>query len=614
MKTVRLFACFTVTAVGITWGCSSASRSPTLPDDHGMASESGKDHFPNQDEILIESSSDATDTQPPDRLEEEALDERDNLNLSDDSEQPGIVHQWSPVFERCETGFTACAALGWYVRSPAYIRLTAEGDFKGEDCTATIEADGVEKEACPKLPCDVKLEFDEDTYRTTLRGVVTCWGEEKTTEQSLTVFVVVSEEMAPCIGWGEWKATTIDVNEGGFYGAPRILESSDLCHLFVVKYPYDQDSRNFVHYFQDTPEHWVHEYIPDGDVQAVPPMGVAEKMDGSIHLLSVERYIFDDGYDGIFVTYRLHKDGVWLPRQVVMPAGYFSGDGTFSLVAEEDGRLDGLMYILKPSVWFCGQPEWSWICELLPEDNLAMVLLRIRELNDGSWSVTRVFSEDNGVGIWMSYVATRHLFHYDVKGSGSAAFLASDHYAGFLTLEPEAIYETRVCDGIGQCSYWAAAAASPKRDGLVAVIEQNSVFKKLRFIPGQEVIEEDLPWSAEVVVDHGFSWPYLLPLTTTGGYQQMMLDSLGRIHLVMSFIMKKGEEFGPPVNLYLRQYPNSDGQDWTIEPIDEPGVAFLMMDSKATVHVFIVNTDEKAGPEGIKLLTRRCENYLVSGE
>lgn len=613
MKTVRLFACFTVTAVGITLGCSSDSRSPTLPDDHGMTSESGMDHFANQDDILIESSSDATDTEPLNPLEGEALDGLDDLNLGDDSEQPGIVHQWSPVFERCETGFTVCAALGWYVRSPAYIRLTADGDFKAEDCTATIEADGVEKKACPKLPCDVKLEFDEDTYRTTLRGVVTCWGEEKTTEQSLTVFVVVSDEMAPCIGWGEWKATTIHVTEGGLYGAPRILESSDLYHLFLVKFPYAEHSRNFVHFYQNAAEDWISEYVPDGDVRTHAPVGVAQKKDGTIHLLSVERYVLGEGYFRNFVTYRFQKDGEWLPRQAVMPEGGDSKDDTFSLVVDEDGRLDGLMYISKPSVWYCGQPEWLWICELLPEDYLWMVLLRLREMNDGSWSVTRVFSEDNGVGIWMSYVATRHLFHYDIKGSGSAAFLASEDYAGFLTLGPEAIYETRVCDGIGQCSSWAAAAASPKRDGLVAVIEQNSVFKKLRFIPGQEVIEEDLPWSAEVV-DYGFYWPYLFPLATTGGYQQMMLDSLGRIHLVMSFIAKKGEETGPPVNLYLRQYPNGDGQDWTIEPIDEPGVAFLMMDSKATVHVFIVNNEDKAGPEGIKLLTRRCENYLIGGE
>lgn len=55
-----------------------------------------------------------------------------------------------------------------------------------------------------------------------------------------------------------------------------------------------------------------------------------------------------------------------------MPEGGASIDDTFSLVVEEDGRLDGLMYVFKPT-----------------EDHSAMVLLRIRELNDGSWSVTR---------------------------------------------------------------------------------------------------------------------------------------------------------------------------------------------------------------------------------
>lgn len=203
-----------------------------------------------------------------------------------------------------------------------------------------------------------------------------------------------------------------------------------------------------------------------------------------------------------------------------------------------------------------------------------------------------------------------HLYQYNINGSGSAAFLESEDYAGFLALEPEVIHETRVCDGIGQCSYWATAAASPNRDGLVVLIEHNSVFKKLRFTSNQEVFEEDLPWGAEVV-NYRFYWPYLLvTMATTGGYQQVMLDSLGRIHLVMSFHTERGEKFGPALTLYLRQYPNGDGQQWAIEAIDEPGVAFLIMDSKATVHVYIANNNQNPGPERIKFLSRRYDNYL----
>lgn len=40
----------------------------------------------------------------------------------------------------------------------------------------------------------------------------------------------------------------------------------------------------------------------------------------------------------------------------------------------------------------------------------------------------------------------------------------------------------------------------------------------------------------------------------------------------------------------------------------------LMMDSKATVSVFMFNNDEFDGPKGIRLLTRRCVEYLEKEE
>lgn len=177
-----------------------------------------------------------------------------------------------------------------------------------------------------------------------------------------------------------------------------------------------------------------------------------------------------------------------------------------------------------------------------------------------------------------------------------------------MTLRPEETTVTEVCAiGSDECTHWASAAPSPKHDGLKAIIEQGGVFNEMHFIPGQSVVQNELPWSADVM-GAGYAWArFVTRQTNTGGYQQMAIDSLGRTHLAISFITQGGSE---SVTLYVREYPDGQGREWQVERIDEPGVAFLMMDSKATVSMFMFNHDEFDGPTGIKLLTRRCVEYL----
>ncbi len=131
-------------------------------------------------------------------------------------------------------------------------------------------------------------------------------------------------------------------------------------------------------------------------------------------------------------------------------------------------------------------------------------------------------------------------------------------------------------------------------------------FQDLQFTPGQPVVESEAPWSADVM-GYRYDWPaFVMSEAGTGGYQQMVVDSLARAHLAFTFVTGDLKL----VTLYVREYPNGQGPEWQVERIEEPGVAFLMMDSKARAYVFMVNNEAAHGPEGIKLLTRQCVEYL----
>ncbi len=614
MKSVWLFSLLLL-VTGTTLSCASDSQSPAPPNDVGRDEPSSVD-FGNEttgDSVESEPSEDGTHIGPFDGIGEEVLEDLQVVETSDASEEPAALHQWSPVFERCSSDFGHCAPLGWYIVSPAYLRLTADGDFESTGCSATIEVDGFEKAACSRLPCDVSLDFDDKTIRAVVRGAVTCWAQDKIVEASLSVFTVTTDEIAPCIRWADWETKTLLGPEGSpVLGAPRIVKAGDLFHLFFAYFDSAPGNSSLAYLYQGGPDDWAEAFGPETEiVDSVAPMGATVDRQGAIHLLSLDAYVLGEDYVRDFVSYRVLQEEEWSQRQAVMPASG-NGNATFTLTTDEDGRLDGLMFILRPTEEFCGQSEWAWVCELL--GNVAgTVLLRVTQSNDGSWLVRKAYSSEDHVGSWMDEsVETRYLYHYDIMGMGSAAFLASDHFIGFMTLRPEETTVTEVCAiGSDECTYWASAAPSPRHDGLKAIIEQGGVFKEMQFIPGQSVVQHELPWSADVM-GAGYAWPrFVTGMTNTAGYQQMAIDSLGRTHLAISFIT---QDLSESRTLYVREYPDGQGREWQVERIEEPGVAFLMMDSKATVSVFMFNNDKFDGPTGIRLLTRRCVEYLEKEE
>lgn len=607
----------------IAFGCKSDAASPARQDD-GL----GLDRPVDDGGLSVEDIPDSGPGEPDGVRSEEGfpITDRDSSDDGETSEAPDLgdvelVHEWTPILQRCREGFVGCEAPGWYLPSTAFLHLDAQGDIEGGNCTAVIFADGEGMARCYALPCNVRIALGENRPRVTIEVSVRCWGEEKRVVKDFSVLHIHSDQYAPCVKWGDFEKTIFMFPDDVlFYGAPRVYRDIEgLAHLAFARCGTSLPrTERLVHLFQVGEEEWRVEYPPDAFITAYAPMGMTMTPDRALHLLSVEE--LDPAVDTVapWLIHRVKRGGTWTLRKPVMPTSVYP-DSMCTLTTDEDGRLDGLMFILRTGGGACLLPEWAWLCDLF-DDHDATVLLRAKEMNDGSWEIARVDSPENHVGLWMYVSETHFMYHENLVGIGSAAFLANRVYIGFLTLEPSGVTETKVCDYFEssgkECSYWATAAPSPRRDSLVAIVawpNGHSVvgeLEELRFTPGLPVARNFVPWSAEVA-GYGFDWPlFVHGMSTSAGYQQMVIDSLGRKHLVLSFYER---DWKGGVSLYIREYPDGEGHEWQIERIEGPGVAFLTMDSQASVQIFMFNNDGHDGPEGIRLLTRRCEEYLDVG-
>ncbi len=628
MNKMAIFRCFVPLFLGFAFSGASCSQTQGArdrettddgwEDDHGPPPQDAGDAGELEGELMADEDAPGPSPDGP---------EKENVSDSEDAPDTGptdtsdpdlqVAHDWTPVLTHCKKGFSDCSDPGWYLTVPAFLRLDAEGDVEGGGCHAALSVNDQVETSCQGLPCDAEVVVEKEVLHVVVEGRVTCWGESRDVVKDFSVFKVQGQEHASCVRWGDWEKTAfVFPDPVSYYGPPRLaLDDQDLLHLVYGRSLYPPSDDKLAYLFQTTENQWLVEYPSPAPVDGSALMGMTITPDAALQLLTLDRRMLDEDWIRGWVVRRVRRDGLWLPATLVMPATLYH-DSMFTLVADEDGRLDGLMYILRPTEEFCGEPEWAWVCELLG-DVQAGVLLRFTETSDGSWNVTKSYSPGDWVGVWMSTYVQHFLYHFDLNGMGSAALLANEYYVGFLSLLPGGVEEAPACTSgtVPPCANWAIAAPGPGRDSIVALVltglGEGPAFERLQFVPGLPVARGEVPWSADVA-GYGLGWPlFVTDSTTSAGYQQMVIDSLARTHLAISFLTQDGPE---SVTLYIREYPDGQGHEWQIEPIDEPGIPFLIMDSKANVHVLMFNNNEFDGPKGIQLLTRRCEEYLPGEE